>query len=131
MAKWVNGLRRTIQFADVWYPGNNSQTTPLDTTARLAAGIAHTRQACAAAGRDPATLGVGLLVQNPFDWGDHKTNDGSTRRMFTGTSQQMGEDARELGKIGLGYATLRLGGNSSGEAIERIERFAKEVINAT
>ncbi len=41
---WIGGespaaLRRTIRFADAWYPGNNSQTKPLDTPSRLAAGI--------------------------------------------------------------------------------------------
>ena len=130
---WIGGeskaaIRRTIQFADVWYPGNNSQTQPLDTAERLGAGIAHVKQACTAAGRDPKSLGVGLLVQNHFEWGNHKTNDGSARRMFTGTSAQMAEDARALEEIGVGHITLRLGGNTTAEAVERIERFSQEVI---
>ena len=132
---WIGGeskaaIRRTIQFADVWYPGNNSQTRPLDTPQRLGESIAHVKQACKTAGRDPASLGVGLLVQNYFEWGDHEVNDGSARRMFTGTSEQMAADARALEKIGVGHVTLRLGGNSAAEAVERIERFAKEVIGA-
>ena len=132
---WIGGeskaaIRRTIQFADAWYPGNNSQTQPLDTPERLGAGIAHVKQACKTAGRDPASLGVGLLVQNYFEWGDHKTNDGSARRLFTGTSAQMAQDARALEKIGVGHVTLRLGGNSAAEAVERLERFATEVIGA-
>jgi probable F420-dependent oxidoreductase len=130
---WIGGeskaaLRRTIQHADVWYPGNNSQTQPLDTPQRLGEGIAHVKRACQAAGRDPSTLGAGLLVQNFFEWGDHRVNDGSARRMFTGTSEQMAEDGRALDKIGCGYATLRLGGTSAAEAVERIERFGREVI---
>src|SRR5262249_36673794 len=52
---WIGGesppaLRRTIRFADAWYPGNNSQTKPLDTVPRLAAGIADLRRACEAQG---------------------------------------------------------------------------------
>lgn len=130
---WIGGeskaaFRRTIQFADLWYPGNNSQTRPLDTPQRLGDGIAHVKKLCGEAGRDPATLGVGLLVQNYFEWGDYRTNDGSARRMFTGTSAQMVEDARALSKIGVTHATVRLGGNSAAEAVERIERFGKEVI---
>lgn len=130
---WIGGeskaaIRRTIAFADVWYPGNNSQTQLLDTPQRLGTGIAHVKQACQAAGRNSASLGVGLLVQNFFEWGDYKINDGSARRMFTGTSAQMAEDARALEKIGVGHVTLRLGGNSAAEAVERIERFAREVI---
>jgi probable F420-dependent oxidoreductase len=130
---WIGGeskaaLRRTIQHASVWYPGNNSQTQPLDTPQRLGESIAHVKKACADAGRDPATLGVGLLVQNFFEWAEQKTNDGSERRMFTGTSAQMIEDGRALDKIGVGYATLRLGGSTPAEAVERIERFSTEVI---
>ena len=132
---WIGGeskaaMRRTIQHADVWYPGNNSQTKPLDTPQRLAEGIAHMKKDCADAGRDPATLGVGLLVQNFFEWGDHRVNDGSARRMFTGTSAQMADDGRALDKIGVTHATLRLGGNSPAEAVERLERFSREVIKA-
>ncbi len=130
---WIGGeskaaIRRTIQFADLWYPGNNSQTQPLDTPQRLGEGIAHVKKACQAAGRDPVSLGVGLLVQNFFEWSAQKTNDGSARRMFTGTSAQMAEDGLALGKIGVTHATLRLGGATPAEAVERIERFSKEVI---
>ena len=71
---WVGGespgaLRRAIKFGDAWYPGNNSQTKPLDTAPRLAAGIADVKRMCEAAKRDPASLGVTLLVQDVFDWG--------------------------------------------------------------
>ena len=130
---WIGGeskaaIRRTIRFADAWYPGNNSQTQPLDTPQRLGAGIAHVKAACQTAGRDPGSLGVALLVQNHFEWSEHRVTDGSARRMFTGTSAQMAEDARALEKIGVGHVTLRLGGNSAAEAVERIERFAREVI---
>jgi probable F420-dependent oxidoreductase len=130
---WIGGespgaLRRTIKFADAWYPGNNSQTKPLDTPERLGAGIADLRRACAAAGRDPATLGLALLVQQYFEWGSYKTQDGSARRMFTGTSDDMLGDAQALADLGVGHAALRLGGETLHEALDRIERFGSEVI---
>ena len=130
---WIGGesgpaLRRTIAFADAWYPGNNSQTKPLDTPERLAAGIAHVRGACEAAGRDPATLEVALLVQDYFEWGDYKIQDGSARRMFTGTSAAMLEDAQALEHVGVGYVALRLGGANAADSVARIERFGSEVI---
>ena len=85
---WIGGesvpaLRRTIRFAQAWYPGSNSQIMPLDTPARLAAGIAHVRKACAVAGRDPATMEVALLVMNYYEWELHKIADGSARRLYT------------------------------------------------
>jgi len=130
---WIGGespaaLRRTIRFADVWYPGNNSQTKPLDTPKRLAAGIADMARACEAAGRDPKTLGFALLVQNYFEWSSYKTQDGSARRMFTGTSADMAEDAAALAAAGVGHVALRLGGETAAEAVARIERFGAEVI---
>jgi probable F420-dependent oxidoreductase len=130
---WIGGesppaLRRTIRFAAAWYPGNNSQTMPLDTPQRLAAGIGHVRHACAAAGRDPATMEVALLVQNYFEWEPHRIADGSARRLYTGSADDMAEDTAALEAIGVGYAALRLGGETIGEAVERIERFGAEVI---
>jgi probable F420-dependent oxidoreductase len=130
---WIGGesgaaLHRTIKFADAWYPGNNNQRKPLDTHPRLAAGIAELRRASEAAGRDPATIELALLVQSPFAWGSHKTQDGSARRMFTGSSADMAADAAALEAIGVRNVALRLGGDSLAASLERIERFGAEVI---
>src|SRR5215471_5096687 len=70
---WVGGespaaLRRAVKLGDAWYPGNNSQTEPLDTPARLATAIASLRRLAQTAGCDPASLAVNLIVQNPFEW---------------------------------------------------------------
>jgi probable F420-dependent oxidoreductase len=133
---WIGGesppaLRRTIRFAAAWYPGNNSQTMPLDTPARLAAGIAHVKRACAAAGRDPGTIEVALLVQNYFEWEPHRIHDGSARRLFTGSSADMADDVGALAAVGVGHVALRLGGDTADEAVARIERFGAEVIART
>ena len=130
---WIGGesgpaLRRTIRFADAWYPGNNSQSTPLDTAARLAVGIARLKDTCAAAGRDPGTIEVALLVQNFFEWESYKIGDGSARRLYTGSAADMAEDTAALSAIDVGYVALRLGGETVEEAVERIERFGAEVI---
>jgi probable F420-dependent oxidoreductase len=130
---WVGGesagaLRRAIRLGDVWYPGNNSQTKALDTPARLGAGVAEAKRMAQAAGRDPATLGFALLVQDVFEWGPHKTNDGSARRMFTGNSADMAADAADLEALGVSHVALRLGGASAEECVERIDRFGREVI---
>jgi probable F420-dependent oxidoreductase len=133
---WIGGesvpaIRRTIRFADVWYPGNNSQTMPLDTPARLAEGIAKVRAASEAAGRDPATIDLALLVQDFFEWEPHKIRDGSARRLFTGTSADMASDVAALSEIGFRHVALRLGGSTAAEAVARIERFGAEVIAGT
>src|ERR1051326_1816205 len=110
---WIGGesgpaLRRTIRFADAWYPGNNSQTMPLDTPARLPAGIAHLRKACEGAGRDPAGTEVALQVQKYYEWELHKIADGSARRLFTGSSADMIDDVGALAKVGVDHVALRL-----------------------
>jgi len=133
---WIGGesppaLRRTIKFADAWYPGSNSQTKPLDTPERLSAGVAEMKRACAGAGRDPTTLGIALLVQDFFEWGNYRTADGSARRLFTGTSDDMAADAAALSSLGVGHVALRLGGNTAQECVARIERFGAEVIAMT
>jgi probable F420-dependent oxidoreductase len=130
---WIGGesppaIRRAIKYGTTWYPGNNSQTMPLDTPDRLGAGIAKVRAECGKTGRDPATLGFTLLVQDHFEWADRKVADGSGRRMFTGTSDDMLADAEALTALGVSHAALRLGGATADEAIARIERFGAEVI---
>jgi probable F420-dependent oxidoreductase len=130
---WIGGeggpaVRRAIALGDAWYPGCNSQARPLDTRERLAAGIADVRRACAAAGRDPASLGLALLVQDFFEWGDYRTTDGTARRFFTGSSEDMAADAAALASLGVGHVALRLGGTTAEECVARIGRFGDEVI---
>ena len=130
---WIGGespaaLRRAIKLGDAWYPGNNNQQRPLDTPPRLAVAIAAARAQCERSGRDPTRLGISLLVQNSFEWRAHKTQDGSARRLFTGASAEMAEDAHRLSAIGVDHVAVRLGGQSIEDAVARIERFGAEVI---
>jgi len=130
---WVGGespaaLGRAVKLGDAWYPGNNSQTKPLDTPARLATAIASLRRLAQTAGRDPASLAVSLIVQNPFEWAVHKIADGSARRLFTGASADMAADAAALQAVGVRHVALRLGGASLADSLECIDRFGREVI---
>ena len=130
---WVGGespaaLRRAVTLGDAWYPGNNNQQKPMDTPVRLAAGMADMKRAAEKHGRDPATVGMALIAQSPFEWGSFKTQDGSARRMFTGTSAEMLADWAALENLGVGHVAMRLGGASVADAVERIERFGSEVI---
>jgi len=130
---WVGGeslaaLKRTVRLGDAWYPGNNSQTKSLDTSARLGTAIAGLRDMAEAAGRDPASIAVSLIVQNPFEWSAHKIQDGSARAFFTGGSADMAADATALEAVGVRHVALRLGGTSLAGSLERIDRFGREVI---
>ncbi len=130
---WVGGesvaaLRRTVKLGNGWYPGNNNQKSPFDTPARFAAGIARLRDMADKAGRDPASIDIGLIVQAPFDWMAAETQDKSARRMFTGTSAEMRADRDALAEIGVSHIALRIGGDTITEAVARIERFGAAVI---
>jgi len=130
---WVGGesegaMNRAVRLGDVWYPGNNSQTMPLDTPARLAKAAASMRTRAEKAGRDPTSLGFALLVQGFFEWDEHKTFDGSARRMFTGSSTNMVEDAEAIEASGFTAVSIRLGGETLPDTIGRIERFGAEVL---
>lgn len=130
---WVGGespaaLKRTVKLGDAWYPGNNNQQKPMDTPARLAKGIGELHALSEKSGRDPKSIGVAIIAQSPFDWKAHKVQDGSARRMFTGTSAEMQADAGALTKVGVSDVALRLGGETLAESLDNIERFGKEVI---
>ncbi len=130
---WVGGespaaMRRVATHGDVWYPGNNNQTKPMDTPIRFAAGIADLHRVAERNGRDPKTIGIAMLAQSTYEWSAAKTMDGSARRMFTGSSAEMLADAAALADLGVGHAALRLGGASLDDSLERIARFGAEVI---
>jgi probable F420-dependent oxidoreductase len=130
---WVGGegsaaMRRTVRLGNGWYPGNNNQKIPFDTPARFAEGIADLRALAEQAGRDPSSIDIGLIVQGPFEWQAARNNDGTARRMFTGGSAAMLDDAAALARVGVSHVALRLGGETITEAVERIQRFGEEVI---
>lgn len=130
---WVGGespaaMRRTVKLGNGWYPGNNNQQMLMDTPARLKAGIAKLHAVSEKAGRDPATIDLGLIVQGPFEWAAQPTQDKSARRMFTGSSDDMRADLAALEEAGVRHVALRLGGETVTESLERIGRFGEEVI---
>jgi probable F420-dependent oxidoreductase len=130
---WVGGespaaLRRVVRHGDGWYPGNNNQAMPLDTPERLADGIGRVHALAREAGRDPASVHLGLIVQGAFAWTAGRTRDGSARAFFTGNRDELSADRDALAGLGIGSVALRPGGESISEIVEAIERFGHDVI---
>ena len=131
---WVGGesapaLRRTVRFGDAWYPVSNNQQILLDTPERMKAGIDRLARTAEKADRDPSTIEIGYLWFKPVSWTEARTKDGG-RQMFTGTSAQMMEDVAALKRIGVRHLVVLLAGPSETETMERMQRFAEEVVRA-
>ena len=82
---------------------------------------------CEAAGRDPASLDVAYIALTPVDWTAQKAADGE-RRIFTGDAAAMAADVGALEQAGVRHVCLTFQTGDLAETLERIERFAKEVM---
>jgi alkanesulfonate monooxygenase SsuD/methylene tetrahydromethanopterin reductase-like flavin-dependent oxidoreductase (luciferase family) len=130
---WVGGesppaVRRAARIGDAWYPlGSNNQHL-MDTAPRLRAGIARLRQATAAAGRDPASVGVAFRVKRYGTVVPPKATDGE-RRMFSGSDADVAEDLRTLKKLGVGAVDIDFGRPTADAVLTEMKRFRKAVID--
>lgn len=125
---WVGGesapaLRRTVRFGDAWYPVSNNQQIRLDTPERMKSGIERLARAAEAAGRDPASIDIAYLWFKPVAWGERSV-------LFSGSSAQMVEDLQALARVGVKHLVVLLAGPGFAETMERMQRFAEEVMGA-
>src|SRR5437764_13404363 len=86
---WVGGesgpaLRRAARLGDGWYPIGTNPQHPLNTRARLSAGIDRLRKLVEEAGRDPTSVVVAYRVQR---YGPQvaATADNGERQLFSGS----------------------------------------------
>ena len=131
---WVGGesgpaLRRTVRFGDAWYPVSNNQQILLDTPERMKAGIERLARAAEKERRDPASIDIAYLWFKPVSWTEQVGPD-KRRVPFTGSSAQMTEDADGLRRVGVKHLVVLLAGPSFEETMDRMQRFAEEVMSA-
>jgi probable F420-dependent oxidoreductase len=132
---WIGGesavaMRRAVRVGDGWYPASNNPQNRLDTAPRLVGAVQELRRICEAAGRDPAILDVAYIALTPVDWTAQKAGDGE-RRIFTGDSAAMAADAAALKQAGAGHVCLTFQTGELAETLERMQRFAQEVLPAS
>lgn len=130
---WIGGesavaRRRTVRVGDGWYPASNNPQSPIDTVARAAAAEAALRKDCEQAGRDPATVDMGLVLLSPVDWEAQEAKGGG-RRLFSGSSEDMIADAAALAEAGVKHISLILQTATASETLDRMQRFAEEVLS--
>ena len=131
---WIGGespvaMKRAVRVGDGWYPANNNPQYRLDTAARLGVAVQELHGMCEAAGRDPASLDVAYIALTPVDWTAQTTGDGE-RRIFTGDAAAMAADVAALEQAGVRHACLSFQTGDLAETLERIERFAQDVMPA-
>lgn len=130
---WVGGesapaMRRAIKLGDAWYPASSNPANRLDTARRVSDAMAGFRSMCEAAGRNPASIGLAHVVLWPVSWVAEDAHSGG-RRTFTGSSDAMREDAGLLAEAGVGDVNVSFPAPTVQETVDRMERFAAEVMN--
>src|SRR6267142_1183054 len=126
---WVGGhsraaLRRTARHGDGWHPVGAVAPSPLPPH-QMRAHLDTLKQLTEAEGRDFAALTISYKAPL-YDTGI-PSPDGS-RRPFSGEPEQIAGDIRAFAAIGVHELIFDCRGRSIAESIERLQRFATEVI---
>ncbi|MEZ5816985.1 MAG: LLM class F420-dependent oxidoreductase [Hyphomicrobiaceae bacterium] len=129
---WVGGesepaMRRAIRLGDGWYPASANPANRLDTADRVVGAMAKFNAICEQAGRDPKSISLAHVVLWPVNWSAEDAHSGG-RRTFTGTTDQMLEDAAALKAAGVGDVNVSFPAPTVQETLDKMERFAKEVM---
>jgi probable F420-dependent oxidoreductase len=129
---WVGGesapaLRRTVRYAECWYPVGTNPQFPMNTASRLKTGLARFRGFAEKGGRDPATLQVALRVLIGPSARPRRTIDGEGE-MFTGGAADYVADIAVLREAGVSAVDVRLFATTVDATIDNMRRFRDEVM---
>jgi probable F420-dependent oxidoreductase len=129
---WIGGesgpaLRRAARLGDGWYPIGSNPRHPLDTLGRWGAAVEKLRRLVAAEGREPGSVRLGYRVpRQPF--AAPSPADTGERRLFTGAVAEVLGDLRSARDLGLDMIEFNLLASTEEGTLERMRRFAGEVI---
>jgi probable F420-dependent oxidoreductase len=129
---WVGGesgpsMRRAARIGDAWYPIGSNNAHLLDTLPRLTAGIARIREMTAAAGRDPAAMGVVYRVKRHGQPAPLATD--GYRKLFTGTVANTIEDIATVREIGVTALDFDFEGREAAKSAADMKKFHDEVLS--
>jgi hypothetical protein len=128
---WVGGesppsIRRAARLGDAWYPSLRSQKFPLDTPTLLKAGIERLHREAEKLGRDPASIDIAATVGSPT-WLEQK-EPGGQRRLFTGSTDAMLEDAAGFASVGVKHLIVSWQHPTIEQILDPLHRFGEEVV---
>jgi probable F420-dependent oxidoreductase len=129
---WVGGesgpaLRRTARLGDAWYPIGTNPAFPLDSLARLKAGVARLRKMTKEAGRNETAVGVALRCTAYGEQVPAKAGDGE-RRLFAGKPNEIAADIRALRDAGVEHLDFGFGGTTVDAVLGEMQQFRKNVL---
>ena len=129
---WMGGeskaaLDRTGRLADGWYPVIANPRHPLDSPTLYGNMLSKVKGLVQRAGRRPDALDTALFAPW-YQLGKPVTGQDGDRRPFTGDAEQIAEDVQAYGQSGLNHLVIGFESQNLSVSLERIERFATEVM---
>ena len=126
---WVGGhsraaLRRTARHGDGWHPVGAIAAVPLPPQ-ELRAHLDTLRRMTEAEGRDPTALTISYKAPL-YDTGI--PDPSGARKSFSGTADDIAGDIRSFAAIGVQELIFDFRSESLAESVERLQRFAAEVM---
>jgi alkanesulfonate monooxygenase SsuD/methylene tetrahydromethanopterin reductase-like flavin-dependent oxidoreductase (luciferase family) len=129
---WVGGesapaLRRTVRYAQGWYPVGTNPQFPMNTLERFKAGLARFRGFAEKGNRDPSEISIALRVLSGPGLKPHGSIDGAAE-LFTGGDVDWVADIKALDELGVGAVDVRLTARTLDQTIDNMHRFRDGVL---
>ena len=128
---WIGGhspaaLRRAARYGDGWHPVGANPAIPLRPH-ELEVELGTLKRLTEAAGRDPEALTISFKAPLYDTSLATERQAGLERRPFSGTTEQIAEDIRTYGGLGVSELIFDFRSDSLNESLERMEQFATQI----
>src|SRR5690349_2021806 len=129
---WVGGesapaLRRTVRYAQGWYPVGTNPQFPMNTLERFKAGLARFRGFAEKGNRDPSGISVALRVLSGPGLKPRGSIDGAAE-LFTGGDADWVNDIKALQELGIAAVDVRLTARTLDQTLDNMRRFRDGVL---
>jgi probable F420-dependent oxidoreductase len=129
---WVGGhsraaLRRVAKLGDGWHPVGANPAVPL-TPRELSSLLDDLSRLTEAEGRDPSRLTVSFKAPIYDAHGGRAGTLAAGRRPFSGAPEQVAADIATYADVGVSELIFDFRSENLSESLERMERFAKEIV---
>jgi probable F420-dependent oxidoreductase len=129
---WVGGesapaLRRTVRYAQGWYPVGTNPQFPMNTLDRFKAGLARFRGFAERGNRDPSEIAIALRVLSGPGLKPRAKIDGAAE-LFTGGDADWVGNIKALGELGVGAVDVRLTARTLEQTLDNMRRFRDGVL---